>query len=100
MELDTYAQVKYQIKAILNIDLDYYKDQQMRRRLDSWLVRSGAPSWENYFHRIRGDMVESGRLKIQYCPGCSKRRPVYALMAGCASGVQDAPSVQSLIVWQ
>ncbi|MCJ7530710.1 MAG: protein-glutamate O-methyltransferase CheR [Anaerolineales bacterium] len=63
MELDTYAQVKYQIKAILNIDLDYYKDQQMRRRLDSWLVRSGAPSWENYFHRIRGDMVESGHLR-------------------------------------
>ena len=63
MELDTYALVKDQIKAILSIDLDYYKDQQMRRRLDSWLVRSGAPSWEIYFHRIRGDMVESGRLR-------------------------------------
>jgi len=63
MELDAYALVKYQIKAILNIDLDYYKDQQMRRRLDSWLVRSGAPSWENYFHRIRGDTVEGGRLR-------------------------------------
>lgn len=63
MELDTYAVVKHQIKAILNIDLNYYKEQQMQRRLDSWLFRSGAPSWENYFHRIRGDTIECGRLR-------------------------------------
>lgn len=63
MELDEYALVVHQIKAILNIDLVYYKDQQMRRRLDSWLVRSGAQSWEIYFHRIRADTVERGRLR-------------------------------------
>lgn len=63
MELDTYEQVKKSIKAILNIDLDYYKDQQMRRRLDSWLVRCGASSWEEYFKKVRSDPNEQLKLR-------------------------------------
>jgi len=63
MEPEIYTLVKQQIKSILNIDLEYYKDQQMRRRLDSWLVRSGSASWEDYFHRVRTDTVERGRLR-------------------------------------
>ena len=40
MEAEIYNQVKTSIKQLLNIDLSYYKDEQMKRRLDSWLVRS------------------------------------------------------------
>lgn len=63
MELDVYAQIKKSVKSILEIDLDYYKDQQMRRRLDSWLVRSGAPSWEDYFQRVRTNPDEFLRFR-------------------------------------
>ena len=63
MELDVYEQIKKSIKAILNIDLDYYKDQQMRRRLDSWLVRAGAASWDEYFKRVRADANEQLRFR-------------------------------------
>jgi chemotaxis protein methyltransferase CheR len=63
MEQDTYAQIKTSVRKILDINLDYYKDEQMRRRLDSWLVRSGAPDWAEYFHRIRSDERELGRFR-------------------------------------
>lgn len=63
MDLDTYTQVKTSIKKLLNIDLTYYKDEQMRRRLDAWLVRSGDPSWTNYFGRLSADGKELSRLR-------------------------------------
>jgi chemotaxis protein methyltransferase CheR len=43
--------------------LDHYKDEQMRRRLDSWLVRSGAPDWNDYFRRLRSDEKELSRFR-------------------------------------
>lgn len=52
MEPEVYTMVKSNIKKLLNIDLTYYKDEQMKRRLDSWLVRSGASNWDKYFHRV------------------------------------------------
>jgi chemotaxis protein methyltransferase CheR len=63
MELDTYAQVKRSVKGLLNIDLDGYKDEQMRRRLDAWLTRSGAESWNDYFRRARMEPHEQVRLR-------------------------------------
>ncbi|MEA4906644.1 MAG: protein-glutamate O-methyltransferase CheR [Chloroflexi bacterium] len=63
MELETYSQIKTSVKRLLNIDLTYYKDEQMRRRLDSWLVRSGAPDWDDYFDRLRGDQHELSRFR-------------------------------------
>jgi len=35
----------------------------MRRRLDSWLVRSGAPDWKTYFDRVRIDEKERTRFR-------------------------------------
>jgi chemotaxis protein methyltransferase CheR len=63
MDIETYTKIKKAVKEILGIDLEYYKDQQMRRRLDSWLVRCGAPSWEDYFKRIRTDQDELLRFR-------------------------------------
>ena len=63
MDLQTYAQVKISVKKLLNLNLDYYKDEQMRRRLDSWLVRAGAPDWITYFHRLRNDPTELSRFR-------------------------------------
>ncbi len=63
METEVYSKVKFSVKKLLNINLEYYKDEQMRRRLDSWLVRSGAPNWEIYFGRLREDGNELSRFR-------------------------------------
>lgn len=63
MEPEVYSQVKFSIKKLLNINLDHYKDEQMRRRLDSWLVRSGVASWNDYFKLVQTDQKEMGRFR-------------------------------------
>lgn len=63
MELDTYTHVKRSVKNLLDIDLEGYKDEQMRRRLEAWLARSGAPSWNDYFRRVRIEPQEAARLR-------------------------------------
>jgi chemotaxis protein methyltransferase CheR len=63
MELEQYTHVKQSVRKLLNIDLEHYKDEQMRRRLDSWLVRSGAPDWREYFKRLPGDPKELSRFR-------------------------------------
>ena len=55
MEEIVYKQVQSAIKRILNIDLTNYKDEQMKRRLDSWLVRSRMDNWPEYFKFISND---------------------------------------------
>ncbi len=63
MDLEVYAQVKASIKKLLDINLDHYKDEQVRRRLDSWLVRSGAADWTEYLQRVRSDPKEMSRFR-------------------------------------
>jgi len=63
MEVDVYHQVKTSVKRLLNIDLTAYKDEQMRRRLDSWLLRCGASTWEEYNRRLRDDPNELKRFR-------------------------------------
>lgn len=63
METETYAQIKHTVKSLLDIDLNGYKDEQMKRRLDSWLTRSGEPSWHDYFKRVRSDLDEKSRFR-------------------------------------
>jgi chemotaxis protein methyltransferase CheR len=63
VDKEVYAQVKLTVKKLLDINLDYYKDEQMKRRLDSWLVRVGARSWPEYFQRLQTDEIELGRFR-------------------------------------
>src|ERR1044071_5583000 len=49
MDANVYTQVKASIKQRLRIDLENYKDEQMKRRLDSWLVRTHANTSDEYF---------------------------------------------------
>ncbi|MGB9521284.1 MAG: CheR family methyltransferase [Anaerolineales bacterium] len=63
MELEVYNEIKRSVKRMLDLDLENYKDEQMRRRLDSWLVRSGAPDWNAYFQRVRQDEKERLRFR-------------------------------------
>ncbi len=63
MDIETYQKVKQSVNSILGINLNFYKDEQMRRRLDAWLARSGAKDWVEYFARIRKDEIELSRFR-------------------------------------
>jgi hypothetical protein len=39
MEMETYIQVKKSVFSLLGINLDHYKDEQMRRRADQGFPR-------------------------------------------------------------
>lgn len=63
MEAEVYTQVKTSIKRLFKIDLEHYKDEQMKRRLDSWLVRSHTPTWQDYFAWVSKDAIELERFR-------------------------------------
>jgi chemotaxis protein methyltransferase CheR len=63
MDVNIYTQVKASIKQRLKIDLENYKDEQMRRRLDSWLVRSRAHTWDDYFNLLLTNSDELERFR-------------------------------------
>lgn len=63
MDAEIYSQVKTSIKHALNIDLESYKEEQMKRRLDSWLVRSRIPTWKEYFSFAVTDSNELERFR-------------------------------------
>ncbi len=55
--------IKASVKQSLKIDLENYKDEQMKRRLDSWLVRSRAGTWNEYFELVARDNAELERFR-------------------------------------
>jgi chemotaxis protein methyltransferase CheR len=63
MEAEVYAQVKTSIKRAMDIDLENYKEEQMKRRLDSWLIRSRMPTWKDYLSLISTDAEELAKFR-------------------------------------
>jgi chemotaxis protein methyltransferase CheR len=63
MNQEEYTTIKARVLQMIGINLDPYKDEQMKRRLDSWLSRSGTPSWTDYFYRIKSDENELKRFR-------------------------------------
>lgn len=63
MEAETYVRVKNSVKQILNIDLNFYKEEQVKRRLDSWLARNNMTDWQLYFDKINKNSVEMARFR-------------------------------------
>ena len=63
MDQQVYAQVMQSVRKLLDIDLRPYKDEQMRRRLDSWLVRTGRPNWPDYFQVMRTNPDELAKFR-------------------------------------
>lgn len=63
MEPETYSYVKSAVRRLLKIDLAYYKDEQMKRRLDSWLVRNNMPNWNQYIKTITESPSELARFR-------------------------------------
>lgn len=118
MDLEVYAQVKRSIKTLLDLSLDGYKDEQMRRRLDTWLTRAGDASWPAYFRRVRADPQELARFRNYltinvssffrdperweelnqiYLPALFKARsPLRVWSAGCSIGLEPYSLVMAL----
>ena len=63
MEAEVYSTIKFSVKKLLNIDLTYYKDEQVKRRLDSWLICSKASSWQDYLKTLSADSLELDRFR-------------------------------------
>lgn len=63
MEQETYLKIKSTVKKMLDIDLSGYKDEQMKRRLDSWIIRMGDASWDDYFARLKTQDKELSRFR-------------------------------------
>lgn len=63
MDNNDYIQIKAEIKRSFNIDLDHYKDEQMKRRLDSWLVRVHVDTWKDYFQQLSHDPAELEKFR-------------------------------------
>ena len=63
MEQEIYLKIKSSVKKMLDIDLGGYKDEQMKRRLDSWIIRMGDSSWDVYFSRLKTHEKELSRFR-------------------------------------
>lgn len=50
-----YSYLKTRIKQLTGIDLDNYRERQMRRRLTSFISRTSAPSVVAYCHMVEAD---------------------------------------------
>jgi len=63
MDDNEYGYVKKKVNDLLSIDLDNYKEKQMRRRLTSFLERSIAPDIGSYFVNAEKDQKMLDELK-------------------------------------
>ncbi|GAG26605.1 unnamed protein product, partial [marine sediment metagenome] len=63
METVMYAGIKTAVQELLDLDLEHYKENQMQRRLDAWLVRTGTPDWDQYFTLLRQEPDELTRFR-------------------------------------
>ncbi len=63
MDAGEYTLIKRNIFEMTGVDLDCYKEAQMQRRLRTYLLRSGHPSWHSLFKMVRGNPAELGKLR-------------------------------------
>ena len=52
---DNYEWFKAEILKLTKIDLNFYKEKQMRRRIDTLVTKNGAKSYEDYVALIKKD---------------------------------------------
>lgn len=63
MQAKDYNFVKREVMTLTGIDLNFYKDVQMQRRLNTFLLRSKHNSWRNYFQVARTDSTELRKFR-------------------------------------
>lgn len=55
---DHYEWFKKEVYRLTQIDLNYYKEKQMRRRIDTLARKNGADSYETYIDMISADKAK------------------------------------------
>lgn len=63
MDDNEYGYVKKRINDLLDIDLDNYKERQMRRRLTSYLERANPPDVGTFFNNVEKEETMLQELK-------------------------------------
>ena len=53
-----YEWFKNEVYRLTQIDLNYYKEKQMRRRIDTLAKKNGADSYETYIDMISADKAK------------------------------------------
>ncbi|HEY8361386.1 MAG TPA: protein-glutamate O-methyltransferase CheR [Tissierellaceae bacterium] len=53
--MDKYEEFKININKLINIDLNYYKEKQMKRRIQSLLTRNNFKDFDDYFQGLKRD---------------------------------------------
>ena len=52
---DKYEEFKKEVLKLTNIDLNFYKEKQMRRRIDTLATKNGCTCYEEYVKVIKAD---------------------------------------------
>ena len=52
---DNYEKFKKDVLALTKIDLNYYKEKQMRRRIDTIATKNGCKSYDEYVRVLKTD---------------------------------------------
>lgn len=55
--MDKYEIFKKDVNRLINIDLDYYKEKQMKRRISSLLTRNNFKDFDDYFLGLKEDKL-------------------------------------------
>ena len=50
-----YEEFKRDVYALTDIDLDLYKERQMKRRIESLIARKGFDGFENFYKGMKQD---------------------------------------------
>jgi chemotaxis protein methyltransferase CheR len=58
-----YEQIKPAVKAVTGVDLEFYKPNQMNRRLDSYISRVAGGSLTKFIKLIKSDLTAGAALK-------------------------------------
>lgn len=53
--MSNYEEFKSNINRLINIDLNYYKEKQMKRRIESLLTRNGYKGFGDYYIGLKSD---------------------------------------------
>lgn len=60
---EAYSALRDILRTDFGFDLACYSEAQMGRRLDAWLVRSGAADWPSYLAKLGSEAAERERLR-------------------------------------
>jgi chemotaxis protein methyltransferase CheR len=107
MEPQTFERIKSFIESRYGINIGQYKKKQMFRRLDAWLRRSRALTWEEYFQMVREDPEEEDRFRDYLTINVTSffRDPERwedlqkSVLPSLLSGLNGSPSREGLKIW-